>query len=229
MGEKTTHALPARRRVSTSRGRPRILHNVYAFRRRPHATQEHTVSASSAPEPVENDLHARIRAGDPAAFESLFREYYARLSRFAARHTESAALAEELVQDLFTRLWIERDRWPAPANIRAYLFRAVRNRALNVLGRRQIEAEWVERERDAGEFASAPLVEDDISAGEAAEWLARAIERLSPRCRLVVHLRWMEQLSYAEIAEIMGISTKGVENQLARGMRALRADLRGRR
>ncbi len=67
------------------------------------------------------------------------------------------------------------------------------------------------------------------AALERAELLGRleaAIESLPERCRLVMRLRWREQLPYAEIAQIMGISTKGVENQLARGLKALRELLR---
>jgi RNA polymerase sigma-19 factor, ECF subfamily len=53
--------------------------------------------------------------------------------------------------------------------------------------------------------------------------LHAALESLPERCRLVMHLRWRDQLRHAEIASVMGISVKGVEMQLARGLRALRA------
>lgn len=171
------------------------------------------------------DLDDRIRRGDPAAFEALFRAHYEALCAFAARYTDSSAVAEELVQDVFTRLWTDRSKWPAPRNRRAYLFTAVRNRALNAGRRRKLEQDWADAEiigsrttEDTGGDDPTPRFQDPDAHAQ----LERAVASLPERCRLVMHLRWREGLSYADIAGIMGISTKGVENQLARGLRALR-------
>jgi len=173
--------------------------------------------------PVEVD--DGIRRGDPAAFEALFRAYYEPLCAFAARYADSIAVAEELVQDVFTRVWTDRARWPAPRNPKAYLFTAVRNRALNSGRRRQMEQDWVEAEIIGAEppddvAADPPALRRDDP--EAHADLERAVDSLPERCRLVMHLRWREGMSYADIASVMGISVKGVENQLARGLRALR-------
>jgi RNA polymerase sigma-70 factor (ECF subfamily) len=165
-----------------------------------------------------------IRRGDATAFERLFRSHYEELCRFAVRYVDDGAAAEELVQDLFAQIWVDRARWPNPRNVRAYLFTAVRNRALNLGQRRRIESDWI-----AGEAISASdSTEGDVepSRTESAESLGlleRALGALPERCRLVMHLRWRDQMSYAEIAEVMGISVKGVEAQLGRGLRALRA------
>jgi RNA polymerase sigma-70 factor (ECF subfamily) len=169
------------------------------------------------------DLDDRIRRGDPAAFEALFRAHYQSMCTFALRYTDSAAVAEELVQDVFAAVWVDRLRWPGPANRRAYLLTAVRNRALNAGRRRRMEQDWVDAEIVGGEpfvdtSAAVPRREDPAAHAE----LARAMSSLPERCRLVMHLRWREGMSYADIAAVMGISTKGVENQLARGLRALR-------
>ncbi len=171
------------------------------------------------------ELDDRIRRGDSAAFETLFRTHYDALCAFAIRYSESSAIAEELVQDVFARVWTDHVRWPAPQNQRAYLFTAVRNRALNVGRRRQLEEDWIEGEiavgREADDSADLPLLAR-IADPDAHDHLERAVASLPERCRLVMHLRWRESMSYADIAAIMGISTKGVENQLSRGLRALR-------
>lgn len=160
---------------------------------------------------------------DAASFEAVFRAHYASLCSFALRYTGNAEAAEELVQDLFAKLWIDRNAWPAPRNERAYLFAAVRNRALNARARQQLEQDWADEERMSESPES--RVPDALAVVEASELrhqLDAAIEALPERCRLVIHLRWREQLSYAEIASVMGISVKGVENQLARGLARLR-------
>jgi RNA polymerase sigma-70 factor, ECF subfamily len=178
------------------------------------------------------DVVARVRAGDERAFEALFRTHYDGMCGFAIRYVRERAAAEELVQDLFAGLWARRATWEVrggAGSVRAYLFAAVRNRALNLRARRAVERDWAADEAldDVRTIHRAPAQPDELL--EAAELHARldaAIESLPERCRLVMQLRWREQLSYAEIAEVMGISAKGVENQLSRGLKALRDRLR---
>jgi RNA polymerase sigma-70 factor (ECF subfamily) len=171
------------------------------------------------------DLDDEIRRGSPSAFEALFRTHYEALCHFALRYADSSAIAEELAQDVFTRIWMDRARWPSPRNRRAYLFTALRNRALNAGRRRRLEEDWVDAEILGGERATSSSVEETIprfADPDVQKQLARAVASLPERCRIVMHLRWHEGMSYADIAAVMGISTKGVENQLARGLRALR-------
>jgi RNA polymerase sigma-70 factor (ECF subfamily) len=95
---------------------------------------------------------------------------------------------------------------------------------LNVGRRQQLEDDWIEAETAVAREEDEPT-ESLAIAGvdpEAHDFLERAVASLPERCRLVMHLRWHEGMSYADIAAIMGISTKGVENQLSRGLHALR-------
>ena len=86
-------------------------------------------------------------AGDERALETLFRSHYASLCEFAVRYVREEALAEEIVQDLFADLWARRAEWRLRGPVRAYLFGAVRNRALNVRKRQATERDWAEEER----------------------------------------------------------------------------------
>jgi RNA polymerase sigma-70 factor (ECF subfamily) len=172
-----------------------------------------------------NAVVARIRSGDPGALEELFRAHYAPLRDFAARYLRDDALAEELVQDLFADLWARRHLWQIRDSVRAYLFSAVRNRALNVRKRQAMESDWEadEASADVRALHAAPEPADAaLDRAELRRRLDQAIASLPERCRLVMHLRWREQMPYAEIASVMGISVKGVENQLARGLAAIR-------
>ncbi|MEO6528021.1 MAG: RNA polymerase sigma-70 factor [Gemmatimonadaceae bacterium] len=186
---------------------------------------------TSASDPLSNaspDLAPRIRAGEAAAFEELFRIHYAGLCRFAHRYLGDASLAEDLVQDLFADLWAEHPRLALRGSARAYLFTAVRNRALNFRKHQMVEHDWERNEAlpDVRELHRPPAGADEaLDVAERDARLHAAIEALPERCRLVMQLRWREQLSYAEIAEVMSISLKGVENQLARGLQALRQRL----
>ena len=171
------------------------------------------------------DLVARVRAGDERAFESVFQTHYPALCDFAVRYVREAALAEEIVQDLFADLWARRAQWELHGSLRGYLFSAVRNRALNLRRRQAMERDW-EREEvatDSPSFQRAPdRIDDRLERDDLRARVNAAVESLPERCRLVMHLRWREQMPHAEIASIMGISVKGVEIQLTRGLKTLR-------
>ncbi len=176
------------------------------------------------------DLARRIRDGDPAALETLFREHYVALVRFANRYLRDRAAAEDLVQDVFTSIWAGRLRLEVRGSLRSYLFAAVRNRALNLRKHQLVERDWELDEAlpDVRALHRAPPRPDDLLDDvERRNRLRAALEALPERCRLVMQLRWKEQLSHAEIADVLGITVKGVERQLARGLHALRERARG--
>ena len=162
---------------------------------------------------------------DDAAFESTFRTYYASLCGFAFRYSKSAEAAEDLVQDVFAALWSTRRTVRIQSSLRAYLFAAVRNRALNARKHAAVEADWARDEAndDIRALHPHPAQPDELfDRAQLDQALAAAFDALPERCALVMRLRWREQLSYAEIAEVMGISVRGVEKQLERGLAAMR-------
>lgn len=178
--------------------------------------------------PTLESLLPAIREGDRGAFERLFRAMHAPLVAFATRYTGDQARAEELVQDLFLELWQQRATWQVRGTVRSYLFSAARNRALNVRRRDGVERDWETDEAHEpvrALHAAPPRPDQQLEAAEQSAALAAAFAALPERCRLVMQLRWRDGLSYAEIAEVMGIGTKGVENQLSRGLKALRSRL----
>ena len=178
---------------------------------------------------IDADTVRLVRGADRAAFERMFRAHYVPLCDFVDRYVRSRETAEELVQDVFFNVWTSRDRWEVRDSIKAYLYGAARNRALNHLRHERTARRWEERvvaEDATSTVRPSPSNSlDRLESDEAAATLRRAIAALPERARAVVILRWQHQLSYAEIAGAMGISVKGVENQLARAMKALREGL----
>lgn len=166
---------------------------------------------------------------DDATFESTFRTYYASLCGFAFRYLRSAAEAEDIVHDTFAALWTARRDVRVQSSPRAYLFAAVRNRALNARKHARVESDWAQDEsaEEVRVLHPHPPQPDELfDRTELEARLAKALDALPERCALVMRLRWREQLSLAEIAEAMSISIKGVEKQLERGLKALRLQLR---
>jgi len=173
-------------------------------------------------------LVARIRQGDVAAFDALFMAYKNDLGAFVHSLVRSPEAAEEIIQDLFLRLWENRDLWDFGNAVRPYLFGAARNRAISHLRHERVELELksrVARERHGSGHAVQPMADAVAEANDLEAIITRVVESLPPRCREVFQLSRRHQLSHAEVARVMGISVKTVEVQLRRALAALRAVL----
>ena len=175
-----------------------------------------------------SDTAARIRAGDVKAFELVFRAYYQPLCALAARFVRDSAAAEDLVQDVFGAIWTARATLEIKTSLRAYLYASIRNRALNLRKHQAVADDWDRDESadDVRELHPRPLQPDALLDRKLLESrLDAAFNDLPERAATALRLRWRHDLSYAEIAEAMGISVKGVEKLLSRGLRALRERL----
>jgi RNA polymerase sigma-70 factor (ECF subfamily) len=148
-------------------------------------------------------------------FEQLFRRYYPRLCAFAFGYLQDAAQTEETVQDVFMTLWEQRGRVSVHTSMRAYLYAAVRNRALNRSARARTEEQWQQQQ-----LSSDAVPASDYS--DVGDRVRAAIAALPPACRNALMLRWQEEMSYGEIAEALSISVKTVENNLARARALMR-------
>ena len=131
--------------------------------------------------------------------------------------------AEELVQDVMFKVWERQDQLAVGDELKTYLYRATRNHALNLLRRRRLERIW-QSNLPNEEPSVGPAEADDSTAMEVA--VRRAIDALPDRCREVFLLSREQSLTYAAIAETMGISVKTVETQMGRALKALRASLK---
>jgi RNA polymerase sigma-70 factor, ECF subfamily len=178
------------------------------------------------PDPAERLLVDRIRAGDAMAFEEVFRAHHRALHDFATRYVDSGIEAEDIVHDVFVTIWARRQEWRVQGSVRAYLFGAVRNRAISHLRREVLERRW-RGAPDRGPVGEAARYGENegvrnLEREERARLVRQVLTELPERCRQALVLRWQRQLSYAEIAEVMEISVKTVEIYLTRGAKALR-------
>jgi RNA polymerase sigma-70 factor, ECF subfamily len=174
-------------------------------------------------------LADRVRGGDEAALATLYRRYYGGLCAFARGLVGHTTDAEEVVHEVFLRVWERRAEWRVIGTVRAYLFGATRNTALNLLRGQHVEWRWgaaFEREPHPVGMAARRRTGDELSAArEIDEAVAQAIERLPEQCRLVYTMRWHHDLSYAEIAQALGIAPKTVERHVHLALVTLRRRL----
>ena len=169
---------------------------------------------------------ARIRAGDLDAFEALYRGYWERLYAFAFRYLRSKEDAEEIVQEVFLRIWRGRAHWVPAGAVRNYLYLAVRNAARDRLERAAVARRWRAR---LGEPVTAAEIQSNLEAADLVAAVERALAELPVKRAEVCKLRLIDELSYAQIAQRLGICEKTVETQLARGLKFLRDRIRDAR
>lgn len=176
------------------------------------------------PDPV-----AAIRNGDEAAFEALYLAHHAALWRFAYAQVRSAAVAEELVQEVFLALWRDRAGWEVATSVRAWLYGAVRNQALKHLRHERVVARLADRVPGggAGRAEAAPGdAHADVEARELDQAIARALAALPERRRLAMTLRWTHDLGAPEIARVLETTPEAVRVLLTRARQELGALLR---
>lgn len=167
-------------------------------------------------------LARRIREGDEAAFRMFFERYHERLHGYLRRRGIAQAMADDLVQQAYVLLWEKRQSLEPGRSIRSLLFTIAHNRALNHFRdtrRFDDSAEPTDR------AIRAPSPEESTSFSLLRQHLDDAIERLPERRRAVFELCFMQQLTYRETAEVLGISVKTVEHQMGHAYKALRKAL----
>ncbi len=180
------------------------------------------------------ELLARIRRGDPDAFEEVARREAPRLYRLALRLTGNPADAEDLAQETLVRALPKLQGLEGRAKVSTYLVRALGNLWKNRLRSRSRSkiVDWFrgrkgddEEEGPTLETAFAdpgPSVQEALEAGDRAEAVRRAVARLEPTRRWTLLLREVEELSYEEISEMTEVPVGTVRSRLARARDDLR-------
>jgi RNA polymerase sigma-70 factor (ECF subfamily) len=162
-------------------------------------------------------------------FRDLFDAHAEALRRYARRFVRSREAAEDLVQDVFFRLWRGWEQVETGPNVRAYLYVATRSRALNHLAHERAEDRAYTLAFPRGIVAEEPALPPEADRNLDVDEISRAIEQvldtMPPRQREVAALRLRHQLPTAEIAKRLGISPRTVEVHIARATKALREQL----
>jgi len=165
----------------------------------------------------------RLHAGDGGAFDQLYRTYVPRLLDFAERYVASD-IAEDIVQTVLTSLWRRRHTVTVRSTISAYLFGAVRQEVLFHERHHRVVTRHASRGGEHASLAEAspPSTDARASFEELRTALREAIETLPDRTRDVLTLRWVDELQYAEIAEVLGISVSAAKMHIHRAQARVR-------
>jgi len=171
---------------------------------------------------TDEELLAGIQNADHDVFTTLYARYFQGLSLAALKYVKGTSIAEEIVQDVFLKLWEAPGDIMHVRSLKAYLYRAVINHSINYVNRQKnIE---LHHQRIAEE-TSQKYIESLIEDHALKELLYQEIERLPTQCRKVFKMSRFQDLKYREIAEQLNISEKTVENHIVNALKTLRAKL----
>ena len=172
----------------------------------------------------DTEIIRRIRNGDKEQFESLFRSSYVSLVRYAKTLIKDHDTAEEIVQDLFFRIWQDKEKINIESSLNGYLFRSVHNRCLHHIEHNRIVERHAE-EMSYRQTESPESPSDILSYKELQDKIARILERLPEKCGKIFAMSRFEGLKYTEIAEKLSVSVKTVEANMGRALKEFRKEL----
>ena len=176
--------------------------------------------------PISDDaLWQQLQQGEKSALQELFHRYYDSLVRFATPILKDQDLARDLVQDLFYDIWVKKEKIQISSSLKAYLYMACRNTALNRL-KREARMQWTDDEGELENLhGSTDGTFDRMREKDLQSRLSHALDQLPPKCRQVFELSRFDHMTNKEVADTLEISVKTVENQMTKALQVLRTHL----
>lgn len=174
---------------------------------------------------MRDQIALRIKIGDEQAFELLFRKYFVRLCSFANKFLNEPDEAKDVVQQVFIKLWDCREYIDPDNSLNSYLFKITQNICINKLQRMKVESKYAEIYKViyANQHPISP--DESLLTLELEKNIMIALDKIPPKCKRIFELSRIEGLKYVEIADVLHISVKTVETQMAKAFRILRMEL----
>ena len=181
---------------------------------------------------ITEGLIVELKQGDERAFASVFKSYFPRLCQFARTYVVDEAVAKNMAQDAFMKLWENRETLREESSIIAYLLVLTKNICLDYLKHLKVEikhqnAVLVNSSEIALNYHALRRLEIDLlDYKEMQQIIDKTVESLPPQCRIVFTMSRFENMSNAEIAEKLDIGVKAVEANITRALKIFRFELK---
>lgn len=173
----------------------------------------------------EKELLASVAHADERAFEKIVHHYYPRLLPFVINITKTKYVAEEVVQEVFLRLWQHRHEYERIYHLSSWLFTVASNLSLTYIKRAAMEGKLLKLIQN-NQAESTLDAEERMSLKESGLLIHEAVQRLPPQQQLVYQLSRQEGLSNQEIAEKLKLSPNTVKNHLVKAIQSIRTFIR---
>ncbi|HTD40171.1 MAG TPA: RNA polymerase sigma-70 factor [Mucilaginibacter sp.] len=170
------------------------------------------------------ELTTLLKQGNLDAFTSIHRRYYGILYSHAYKRLQDREEVKDILQELFSCLWNNRESINFNVNLQAYLYTAVRNRILNVFKRQKVRSDYVESFRKFIEN-NEPTPDETLRLKELIIIIEAEVNTLPPQMKLIFEMSRNAKLSHKEIAQELNISPLTVKKQVNNSLRILRIKL----
>jgi RNA polymerase sigma-70 factor (ECF subfamily) len=172
----------------------------------------------------EKQLLLKVASGDEQAYRQLFHLHWDNIYNVALALTKSVELAEDMVQDIFLKIWQKRTQFVGIERFEDYLFIMARNHIYTELKKRSREDNFRDQIRDYFE-TSQNNADISLLTKETQEMIAKAVDQLTPQQQLIYGLSRDQGLSHEEIAEKLNISRNTVRNHIVQSLKTIRGYL----
>lgn len=168
--------------------------------------------------PEEELTWRAIQQKDGQAFETYYKDHYKYFFLAACNYLKDAGQAQEIVNDVFMKLWEDASTMRIESSLRSYIYRAVINRSLNVLDKNKRDRQ---HQKELGRRPEESFELREMEENELRIRLYQAIDRLPEQCQKVFRMSRFEELKQQEIADQLGISIKTVKNHITHALKQL--------
>ena len=161
-----------------------------------------------------------IKASNTDALKELYIRYYDPLYQFIWQRLYSTELAKDFVQEIFTRIWQNKENLDGITSIKAYLYRMANNMIIDHIRKKSVRKKYI-----LEQIQSINQTQDD-SSSEIQESLLLAINQLPEKLQVAIKLNRYQGLTYAEIAQVCKVSIKTIEKRISKALQLLRNELK---
>lgn len=167
-------------------------------------------------------ISLQLIAGDELAFDTVYKRYYGPLCAFASQYV-LVSEAEEIVQDTMMWLWENRGSLVPEMSLKSLLFTIVKNKCLNAISHTQVKQQVHEK---LFEVYQEQFEDPDFYLGELMQMVSKSIQELPEEYRKAFEMNRFEKLTYNEIADKTGVSSKTIAYRISQALKLLRVQLK---
>lgn len=172
-----------------------------------------------------SEINTTIDWATREGYEILFNEHYSRMVSYAFNFLKEQEGSEEIAQEVFYQLWINREKTEIKTSISSYLYRAVRNRCINLIKHIEIRENYKQFNSEEIEKADKEFA-DTLTVSELDKRIRKSIDNMPMQRKKIFLMCRYNEMTYKEIAEKMGLSKKTIENQMGKALQYLRRELK---
>lgn len=170
------------------------------------------------------ELAGLFQAGNTAVYKVIYDRYWQLLFRFSRKLLQNAALAEDVVQEVFTTFWLRRSQFDLNGPLAAYLYKLTKNKILDMVKHSKVEIRYLEHLKQVIQLGDA-LPDQLYVEKELYDQIEREIKNLPEKMRVIFEMSRKDYKSNQQIAEELGISQQTVKNQVSNAIRTLKDKL----